>query len=127
MGDDGTRKHPAVREWFPRHPEFAPHFPPTSGWWWNQVGRFFAPITTRRVRRGWCRGVGELEAAITDPPHTHNQRPTRFVWTEPAGLILGKVQKLAERLARPPKIQQRTSDSEHSLPRRGEIPTPEPC
>ncbi len=103
MGNYGTHKHPAVREWFVRHPEFVPHFTPTSGSWLNQVERFFAAITERRIRRGSFRSVGELEEAIADYLRTHNERPKPFVWTTPADLILRKVRKIAERLTPPPK------------------------
>ncbi|MFO0852446.1 MAG: transposase [Gemmataceae bacterium] len=48
----GTHKHTKVREWFARHPEFVPHVTPTSGSWLNQVERFFAQITTRRIPVG---------------------------------------------------------------------------
>ncbi len=113
MDNYGTHKHPAVREWFVRHPEFVPHFTPTSGSWLNQVERFFAQITERRIRRGSFRSVAELEAAIESYLRTHNQRPKPFVWTKPADLILRKVQKIAERLAPPPENQKRTSDSGH--------------
>lgn len=37
MDNYGTRKRPAVREWLVRHPEFVPHFTPTSGSWLSQV------------------------------------------------------------------------------------------
>jgi transposase len=111
MDNYGTHKQPRVREWFARHPAFVPHFTPTSGSWLNQVERFFAQITDRRIRRGSFRSVGELEAAIADYLRTHNERPKPFVWTKPADLILRKVRKIAERLAPPPKNQKRTSDS----------------
>jgi transposase len=113
MDNYGTHKHPAVRDWVVRHPEFVPHFTPTSGSWLNQVERFFAQITEKRIRRGSFRSVGELEAAIDSYLRTHNERPKPFVWTKPADLILRKVQKIAERLAPPPKNQKRTSDSGH--------------
>ena len=112
MDNYGTHKHPRVREWFARHPEFIPHFTPTSSSWLNQVERFFAQITERRIRRGAFRSVAELEAAIDEYLRSHNRKPRPFVWTKSADLILGKVRKLAERLA-PPKNQQRTSDSGH--------------
>ena len=112
MDNYGTHKHPRVREWFVRHPEFVPHFTPTSSSWLNQVERFFAQITERRIRRGAFRSVAELERAIEDYLRTHNQKPRPFVWTKTADLILGKVRKLAERLA-PRDNQQRTSDSGH--------------
>ena len=112
MDNYGTHKHPRVREWFVRHPEFVPHFTPTSSSWLNQVERFFAQITERRIRRGAFRSVDELERAIEDYLKAHNAHPRPFVWTKDADLILRKVQKVAERLA-PPENQKRTSDSGH--------------
>jgi transposase len=112
MDNYGTHKHPRVRGWFVRHPAFVPHFTPTSSSWLNQVERFFAQITERRIRRGSFRSVAELEQAIEGYLRAHNRNPRPFVWTKSADLILGKVRKLAERLA-PPKNQQRTSDSGH--------------
>jgi transposase len=103
MDNYGTHKHPRVRDWFVRHPAFVPHFTPTSSSWLNQVERFFAQITERRIRRGAFRSVAELEAAIQNYLHTHNQQPRPFIWTKSADLILHKVQKLAERLV-PPTI-----------------------
>lgn len=103
MDNYGTHKHPRVREWFVRHPEFVPHFTPTSSSWLNQVERFFAQITERRIRRGAFRSVAELEAAIASYLQTHNRKPRPFVWTKSAELILNKVRKLAERLV-PPTI-----------------------
>ena len=99
MDNYGTHKHPRVRDWFVRHPEFVPHFTPTSGSWLNQVERFFAQITERRIRRGSFRSVAELEQAIEDYLRTHNEHSRPFVWTKSADLILNKVRKLAERLA----------------------------
>ncbi len=81
-----------------RHPEFVPHFTPTSSSWLNQVERFFAQITERRIRRGAFRSVEELEQAIEEYLRTHNEHPRPFIWTKSADLILSKVQKLAERL-----------------------------
>jgi transposase len=75
----------------------------TSGSWLNQVERFFAQITTRRIRRGAFRSVAELEAAIESYLAAHNRQPRPFVWTKSAELILHKVRKVAERLV-PPTI-----------------------
>src|SRR5215218_910154 len=98
MDNYGTHKHPRVRDWFTRHPEFVPHFTPTSSSWLNQVERFSAQITERRIRRGAFKSVAELEQTIDDYLRTHNQKPRPFVWTKSADLILDKVRKLAERL-----------------------------
>jgi transposase len=101
MDNYGTHKHPRVRAWFVRHPDFVPHFTPTSGSWLNQVERFFAQLTERRIRRGAFRSVAELEAAIEHYVRAHNRQPRPFIWTKSADLILDKVRKLAERLAPP--------------------------
>jgi transposase len=103
MDNYGTHKHARVREWFVRHPQFVPHFTPTSASWLNQVERFFARITERRIRRGSFRSVEELERAIEDYLNTHNENPRPFVWTKSADLILDKVKRACERLAPPQK------------------------
>jgi transposase len=101
MANYGTHRHPRVRAWFVRHPEFVPHLTPTSASWLNQVERFFAEITERRIRRGAFRSGTELEQAIADYLRDHNADPKPFVWTKDADLILRKGQKVAERLAPP--------------------------
>jgi transposase len=88
-----------VREWFVRHPAFVPHFTPTSSSWLNQVERFFAQITERRIRRDAFHSVTELERAIADYLRAHNKEPRPFIRTKSADVILNKVRKLAERLA----------------------------
>jgi transposase len=101
MDNYGTHKHPEVRQWFVRHPEYVPHFTPTGASWLNQVERFFAEITRRRIRRGSFRSVEELERAIEDYLNGHNRGPKPFVWTKGADLILRKVKKVCDRLAPP--------------------------
>ena len=48
----GTHKTPEVKAWLAKHPRFKLHFTPTSASWLNLVERFFAEITTKRIRRG---------------------------------------------------------------------------
>ena len=103
MDNYGTHKHPRTKEWFVRHPDFIPHFTPTSASWLNQVERFFAEITRKRIRRGSFRSVEELERSIEDDLRLHNQSPKPFVWTKDADLILRKVQEVCERLTPPDK------------------------
>jgi hypothetical protein len=67
----------------------------------NQVERFFAEITRKRIRRGSFTSVEQLERAIEDYLRAHNEGPRPFVWTKDADLILRKVKKLCERLAPP--------------------------
>lgn len=102
MDNHGTHKHSWLRAWFVRHPVFVPHFTPKSASWLNQVERFFAEITQKRIRRGAFRSVTKLDQAIADYLRDHNSHPKPFTWTKDATLILRKVQKLAERIA-PPK------------------------
>src|SRR5262245_15261835 len=79
MDNYGTHKHRRVRDWFVRHPEFVAHFTPTGSSWLNQVERFFAEITQRRIRRGSFRSVDVLERAIEGSLGKHNRQPRPFV------------------------------------------------
>jgi transposase len=94
-----THKAPAVKRWFLRHPEYHLHFTPTSGSWLNQVERFFAEITEKRIRRGAFRSVAALERAIKEYLEDHNRDPRPFVWTANADLILGRVKAICERIS----------------------------
>ena len=98
-----THKTPAVKRWFLRHPQYHLHFIPTSSSWLNQVERFFAEITEKRIRRGVFRSVPALEQAITDYLAQHNADPKPFVWVADADSILDRIKKVCES----------TSDSGH--------------
>jgi transposase len=87
----GTHNTPKVRNWLHRHPRFTFHFTPTGASWINQVERFFAEITRKRIRRGTFRSVKELERAIYDYLAHHNENPKPFVWTATAEEILDKL------------------------------------
>ncbi len=89
----GTHKHPAVQEWFAAHPRFHPHFTPTSASWLNQVERWFAEITRKRIRRGTFSSVAALKKAIRDYIRANNADPQPFIWTASANTILRKVRK----------------------------------
>ena len=80
----GTHKTPEVKAWLAKHPRFKLHFTPTSASWLNLVERFFAEITTKRIRRGIFKSVAELEQAIHDYLDRHNCDPKPFVWTKTA-------------------------------------------
>jgi len=89
----GTHKHPLVREWFASHPRYHLHFTPTSSSWQNQIERWFAEITRKRIRRGTFRSVSELIAAINEYIQTYNQNPQPLQWVASAGRIIRKVHK----------------------------------
>src|SRR6478752_2939989 len=46
-----THKTPAVKRWLTGHPRFVLHFTPTSSSWLNLVERWFAELTTKKLRR----------------------------------------------------------------------------
>jgi transposase len=97
MDNYATHKTPAVKRWLARHPRFVVHFTPTSASWINQVERFFAEITERRIRRGVFKSVRALEQAIEAYLAEHNANPKPFKWTATADLILRKVEDACKR------------------------------
>jgi transposase len=97
MDNYGTHKVSKVTRWFVRHPRYHLHFTPTSASWLNQVERFFAKITTQRIRRGTFENVRALETAIEQYLSHHNEHCAPFVWTASADAILDKVQRFCER------------------------------
>lgn len=103
LDNASTHKTPQVMRWFARRPRYYLHFTPTSASWLNQVERFFAEITQRRIRRGSFDSVRQLEQAIAAYLEDHNRNPKPFVWTASADQILSKLKRFCER----------TSDSGH--------------
>ena len=99
MDNYGTHKVSKVRTWLARHPRYHVHFTPTSASWLNLVERLFAEVTERCVRRGSHTTVRSLEKAMLEYLDQRNQDPKPFVWTADADLILGKVERLCERIS----------------------------
>jgi transposase len=94
----GTHKTPEVKAWLAKHRRFKLHFTPTSASWLNLVERFFAEITTKRIRRGIFRSVAELKEAIHDHLDRHNADPKPFVWTKTADIVLEKEPRAVDAL-----------------------------
>jgi transposase len=99
MDNSSTHKTAKVIRWFARHPHYHVHFTPTSGSWLNQVERWFGELTEKRIRRGSFNSVRSLEKAIQEYLELNDKAPKPFVWTADADLILGKVQRLCERIS----------------------------
>ena len=97
MDNYGTHKVPKVIRWFLRHPRYHLHFTPTSASWMNQVERFFAKITTQRIRRGTFENVRALETAIERYLTHHNDHCKPFVWTATADAIVDKIKRFCQR------------------------------
>lgn len=93
-----THKTGTVVRWLARHPRWHLHFIPTHSSWLNQVERFFAELTRRRLQRESFRSVTQLRAAIAEYLETHNRKPRPFQWTASAEIILGKVSHLCKEL-----------------------------
>ena len=108
----GTHKTAEVKAWLADHPRFHLHFTPTSASWLNLVERFFAEITTKRIRRGTFTSVAALKEAIHDYLDCHNADPKPFVWTKSAETILDKEARALAKL-RTVKGGNQALESEH--------------
>jgi len=89
----GTHKHPAVKRWLAARPRYHLHFTPTSSSWLNQIERWFAEITRKRIRRGTFQSVRDLIKAIHDYIRVYNKNPQPFHWVASASRIIRKVHK----------------------------------
>jgi transposase len=89
----GTHKHPVVKAWLCKRPNYHLHFTPTSSSWLNLVERFFAEITQRRIRRGTFPSVPALVNAITDYIRARNKKARPFTWVASADQIIQKVRR----------------------------------
>jgi transposase len=88
-----THKHPEVKKWPAQRPRYHVHFTPTGSSWLNQVERWFAEITRKRIRRGTFCSVRDLIRAIREYIHHTNHNPRPFQWVATASQILRKVRK----------------------------------
>jgi transposase len=94
----GTHKTPMIKRWLIRHPRFHLHFTPTSGSWLNMVERWFAELTTKKIKRGAHRSVRELERDIRDWIAHWNENPKPYVWVKPAEKILASISRYCQRI-----------------------------
>ena len=93
-----THKTPAIKKWLLQHPRFHVHFTPTSASWLNLVERWFAELTTRKLRRSTHRGIAELEADVRAWVEAWNADPKPFVWTKTADEILDTLAAYCQRI-----------------------------
>jgi hypothetical protein len=66
LDDSSTDKTPAIQTWLAAHPRFVAYCMTTSSLWLNVVERWFAELTTQRLRGGAYRSIRELNADIRD-------------------------------------------------------------
>ncbi|WP_247838399.1 IS630 family transposase [Bradyrhizobium sp. 200] len=88
-----THKTPLIRKWLAKRPQWHVHLTPTSSSWLNQVERFFALLTDKKIRRGIYRSVAALRADITSFIDQHNAGPKPFRWTKSADDILASIER----------------------------------
>ena len=100
MDNYATHKTPLIRNWLAKRPRWHVHLTPTSASWLNQVERFFALITERKIRRGIYRSVAALRADIMSFLDHHNADPAPFRWTKSADDILASIEPFCLRNAR---------------------------
>lgn len=93
MDNYATHKTSLIRNWLAKRPRWHVHLTPTSASWLNQVERFFALITERKIRRGIYRSVVALRADIVSFIERHNVDPKPFRWTKSADDILRSIER----------------------------------
>jgi transposase len=98
LDNSSTHKTPAIQRWLTAHPRFVVHFTPTSSSWLNLVERWFAELTTKKLRRGAHRSVRQLNADIRAWIETWNENPRPFVWTKTADQILDSIARYCTRI-----------------------------
>jgi transposase len=98
LDNSSTHKTPAIQKWLAAHPRFVVHFTPTSSSWLNLVERWFAELTTKKLRRGAHRSVAALNTDIRAWIETWNDNPRPFVWTKTADQILDSIARYCERI-----------------------------
>jgi transposase len=101
MDNYATHKTPLIRNWLAKRPRWHVHLTPTSSSWLNQVERFFALITDKKIRRGIYRSVQALRADIMDFISRHNADPKPFKWTKAANDILASIERFCQYNAQP--------------------------
>jgi transposase len=98
LDNSSTHKTPTIQRWLAAHPRFVLHFTPTSSSWLNLVERWFAELTTKKLRRGAHRSVRQLNADIRDWIETWNGNPRPYVWTKTADQILESIATYCNRI-----------------------------
>jgi len=94
-----THKTPVIKRWLLRHPRFQLHFTPTSGSWLNLVERWFAELTTKKIKRGAHTSVQGLERDIRGWVASWNEDPRPYVWVKTADQILGSLARYCARIS----------------------------
>jgi transposase len=98
LDNASTHKTPAIKRWLLAHPRFHLHFTPTSSSWLNLVERWFAELTTKKLRRATHRSVTQLNTDIRGWIQTWNDDPRPYVWTKTSDQILDSIAAYCTRI-----------------------------
>jgi len=98
LDNASTHKTPVIKRWLLAHPRFKLHFTPTSSSWLNLVERWFAALTTKKLKRSAHTSVPALNKDIRTWIETWNENPQPFVWTKTADQILDSITRYCERI-----------------------------
>jgi transposase len=97
MDNYATHKTAAIRAWLARRPHYRVHFTPTSASWINQVERWFAELTRKKLRRGVHTSTRQLEADIHAFIECHNENTKPYKWVKSADEILSSVIRFCQK------------------------------
>jgi transposase len=100
MDNYATHKTAVIKRWLARRPRYHVHFTPTSASWINQVERWFAELTRKKLRRGVHTSTKQLEADIRTFIARHNENPKPYRWTKSADEILASVKRFCQKTER---------------------------
>ncbi len=102
MDNDAIHKTLKVKVWLARRPHWHVHFTPTSASWINQVERWFAELTRKKMQRDVYRSTAELEADIAAFIKARNENPKPYKWIKTADEILTTVKRFRQRCQKTP-------------------------
>ena len=94
LDNASTHKTPAIKRWLAAHPRFVLHFTPTSSSWLNLVERWFAELTTKKLRRGTHSSVRATQRRHPRLDRHLERQPPPYVWTKTADQILDSHRQL---------------------------------
>ncbi|WP_346732105.1 transposase [Bradyrhizobium sp. 30] len=93
MDNYATHKTPLIRKRLAKRPRWHVRLTPTSSSWLNQVERFFALLTDKKIRRGVYRSVAALRVDIASFIERNNADPKAFQWIKSADDILASIER----------------------------------
>ncbi len=94
-----THQTPAIKRWLLLHPRFHLHFTPTGSSWLNLVERWFAELTTKKIKRGAHHSVAHLKRDIKSWITTWNENPRPYIWVKTADEILASLARYCSRIS----------------------------